>query len=1085
MEKGNIFAIKAEATPSDPGVNSGIGTIASLSNIRFYMRFNTEIPNLELTKSISPNPVLVGQEATVKITISNPTEYSSTGDNTSLIDAALPAGLVRTSGSLSDSSFAEKLEESDSEEHTYRVTADAPGYYTLGSASFTWDNFEGDEMELQSNPVVLEVRGGGLVIAPGFEELNAGDDLVIDFSATVTASLNGANVENAVVTGSLYRQQGDAWLPFGEPVTLAYDPLAGNFSGSCRKINRRGSYKAVLTAQCQFYDDAVSEPYYFEADIPIWQTRQFFADGETSVEISNYAGDEPEIEIPAEFDGYPVISIGESAFENCSTLTSISIPEGVIHIGERAFAGCENLQSVFLPVTLETIGSSAFMNCTSLWEISFPNTLISIGNSAFEGCHELESTFFGNHLRQIGDSAFADCSSLESVVFGNGLTSLGESAFENCENLSTVHLPDSLTTINYRSFAGCTALIFIRFGRNLEFIEGEAFCNCSSLRNIFLPETLMSTGCDVFLGCDQLRHIYFLGGQPDNSDSFPPNATIYYREGAPNWEGYVGEDFGVLEVVMLPADNSEDFEYVIDRGEVTITRYKKRDFSDDNAIFLICVPTQIEGFPVVAIGEEAFQGSMSSWWSDEWGVFIVILPETITRIGKNAFYGCNVMVECSLPDGLLVIGENAFDGCSNLYFSTIPQGVNIIGSDAFSGIQYLRSLTLPSGLLYIGNGAFRYCDNLSAIMVDPANAFYSSSDDGVLFNKDKTELIQYPIGALQEIYSIPEGVVHIGPEAFANCDLQTVIFPDSVISIGDRAFSDCGALSDIGFGNGLLNIGAEAFEMCGELTEVVLPESMLYIGKMAFQECWNLTSITIPDNVSHLGYGAFRWCENLQSVTLGSGLTRIDAYVFRGCYSLSTITIPENIISISENAFRYCSGLSSIVLEGSPKTKKFGFYDQSECDFLRAVYCLAGPPEIENYSLPPFAKIYFQDGSPSWNGIESLSCYQVVKLPAGSELPPPPASNYDFDHAIVLTGEKGQSTGNSARLSTEGNEPEPGDEFIWWHWTAPKDGMVQFDTYWGSYGYDTEVVLAVYTGTEFGSLTEIAKKQSYSDSDDG
>lgn len=1087
LQYDNVFTIKPQTFDTEYAHvdKSGTGTIASLSNIRLYMHFNTEIPNLELTKSISPNPVLAGQEATVKITIINPTPYSSTGDSTSLVDAALPAGLVLTSGSLRDTSFAERLEEGDSEEHTYRIKADVPGYYTLGSASFTWDNFEGDEMELESNPVVLEVRGGGLVIASGFEERKTGDDLVIDFFATVTADQNGAIVENATVKGSLYRQDGDDWVPFGEPVTLAYDPVTGNFSGSSRKINRRGSYKAVLTAQCQFYDDAVSEPYYFEADIPIWQTRQFFADGETSVEISNYAGDEPEIEIPAEFDGYPVISIGESAFENCATLTSISIPEGVIHIGERAFAGCENLQSVFLPVTLETIGSSAFMNCTSLQKITFPNTLVSIGNSAFAGCSALESAVFGNDLRHIGNSAFAECSSLESVVFGNGLTSLGESAFENCENLSTVYLPDSLTTINYRSFAGCTALIFIRFGRNLEFIEGEAFRNCSSLRNIFLPDGVLSIGSGAFLGCDQLHQIYFLGGLSDYSNSFPPDAKIYYREGAPGWEDCIEEDFGVLEVVMLPADNSEDFEYVINRGEVTITRYKKQDFSDDNAIFLICVPTQIEGFPVVAIGEGAFQGSMSSWWSDEWGVFTVILPETITRIGKNAFYGCNLMVECSLPDGLLVIGESAFDGCSNLYLSTIPQGVNIIGSDAFSGIQYLRSLTLPSGLLYIGNGAFRYCDNLSAIMVDPANAFYSSSDDGVLFNKDKTELIQYPIGALQEIYSIPEGVVHIGPEAFASCNLQTVIFPDTVISIGDRAFSDCGALSDIEFGKGLLNIGTKAFAMCEKLTAVILPESLLSIGEMAFQGCWNLVTITIPDNVTHLGLGTFLWCENLQSVTLGSGITCIEEFVFSNCYSLSTITIiPATVISISENAFQYCSGLSSIVLGEKVQIEGFVFCNNSQGDnYLRAVYCLAEPPAIENYSFPPDAKIYYRDGSPGWDGVEYLGGNRVVKLQVGSEIPPPLASNEDFDNAIVLTGEKGQTTGNSARFSLGENGSEPGDEFIWWRWTAPKDGMVQFDTFLSS--YDREVILAVFTGTGLDSLTEIAKMQSEYDSNEG
>ncbi|MDD4032799.1 MAG: SUMF1/EgtB/PvdO family nonheme iron enzyme, partial [Bacteroidales bacterium] len=349
MEDDNIFTIKAETTGSNtaPTDESGTGTIASLSNIRLYMRFNTEIPNLELTKSISPNPVLVGQEATVKITISNPTEYSSTGDSTSLIDAALPAGLVRTSGSLSDSSFAEKLEEGDSEEHSYRIKADVPGYYTLGSASFTWDNFEGDEMEMQSSPVVLEVRGGGLVIAPGFEESSVGDDLVIDYSATVTSSLKGEKIENAVVTGNIYRQEGDAWLRFGEPVTLAYDPLTGDFSGTSRIIDRRGNYKAVLTAQCQFYDDGISTPYFFIPDLPLWRTTQITKDGVTTVMIISYSGDGGAIDIPAQINGYSVTSIGDSAFSYTSGVTSVTIPDSVTSIGRDVFDGCDELTGIY------------------------------------------------------------------------------------------------------------------------------------------------------------------------------------------------------------------------------------------------------------------------------------------------------------------------------------------------------------------------------------------------------------------------------------------------------------------------------------------------------------------------------------------------------------------------------------------------------------------------------------------------------------------------------------------------------------------------------------------------------------------
>lgn len=261
--------------------------------------------------------------------------------------------------------------------------------------------------------------------------------------------------------------------------------------------------------------------------------------------ITKYDGPGWNVVIPNSINGYLVTCIGEGAFYGHHYLTSVVIPDSVTSIGDQAFGECEGLFSVYIPDSVVRIGDGAFSGCTSLYRVLIPDSV----------------------------------------------TSLGESAFENCKNLSTIHLPDSLTSLKPRSFAGCTSLNIIRFGRNLELIGDEAFKNCSSLQVLFLPASLNATGNDAFLGCNQLRKIYYLGGLSDSArDTFPPEATIYYREGTPGWGDCSEAPFDASAVVMLPTDNSEDFEYVIERGEVTITRYKGLNSRGGDAILLVCVP---------------------------------------------------------------------------------------------------------------------------------------------------------------------------------------------------------------------------------------------------------------------------------------------------------------------------------------------------------------------------------------------------------------------------------------------------------------------------------------------------------------
>ena len=153
-----------------------------------------------------------------------------------------------------------------------------------------------------------------------------------------------------------------------------------------------------------------------------------------------------------------IISIENWAFQNCSSLTTISLPDSVTSIGTEAFRSCSSLTTISLPDSLTSIGSSAFQNCASLTSISLPDSLTSIGGWAFQYCTSLTTIKLPNSLTSIGSAAFGYCTSLTTIKLPNSLTSIGSAAFGGCTSLTTIKLPNSLTSIGSAAFGGCSSL---------------------------------------------------------------------------------------------------------------------------------------------------------------------------------------------------------------------------------------------------------------------------------------------------------------------------------------------------------------------------------------------------------------------------------------------------------------------------------------------------------------------------------------------------------------------------------------------------------------------------------------------------
>ena len=238
-------------------------------------------------------------------------------------------------------------------------------------------------------------------------------------------------------------------------------------------------------------------------------------------------------------------SIGNASFKGCSSLSSITIPNSVMSIEPNVFENCSHLQSITLPNNLTSIGNASFKGCSSLSSITIPNSVMSIEPNVFENCSHLQSITLPNNLTSIGNASFKGCSSLTSITIPNGVTNIDPNAFENCLCLQTVILPTTLYTIGTSAFKGCSSLFSITLPNSVEFVENEAFKNCSSLAFVHVERAIFditNLGLNVFSGCSNALQIIV-----------PTNRVAEYKN-KPYWSSYKAKIMPSGEYITFEID---------------------------------------------------------------------------------------------------------------------------------------------------------------------------------------------------------------------------------------------------------------------------------------------------------------------------------------------------------------------------------------------------------------------------------------------------------------------------------------------------------------------------------------------------
>ena len=332
-------------------------------------------------------------------------------------------------------------------------------------------------------------------------------------------------------------------------------------------------------------------------------------------------------------------------------------------------------------------------------------------------------------------------------------------------------------------------------------------------------------------------------------------------------------------------------------------------FTDCEALTSVTIPNS-----VTSIGEWAFGNCIA--------LTSITIPSSVTSIGWSAFTGCTALASISVDsdntafdsrDNCNAIIQKADNtlivGCKT---TTIPNTVTRIGNEAFKNCTALTSIDIPNSVTNIGNDAFSECIGLTTITI--ANSVTSIGDGAF------ARCIALPT------IIIPSSVTSIGRYAFFGCDdLNSVIIPSSVISIGEKAFYDCPALASISVASE--NPTYDSRDNCNAIIQkadntlivgckaTTIPNTVTSIGYGAFYGCSALTSIDIPSSVTSIGNTAFSNCSSLTSIIIPNSVTSIGDEMFYGCSSLTSITIPSSMKSIGYGAFYGCSVLTSVICE--------------------------------------------------------------------------------------------------------------------------------------------------------------------------